>query len=76
MVFAKDKNVGTPKQISEVGLPTHRDCIRHFYYVRDLHRKSMPAEDAKINIVTKVADDIMKVWKKANSSLPLRSQNL
>ena len=62
---------GTPKQISEVDLPTHRDCIRHFYYLRDLHPRNMPYGD----IATKVADDIMKVWKKANSSLPLKSHN-
>lgn len=66
------KLAGTPQQLSEVDLATYRDCIRHYYYLRDLHPNRNYLRKDIIRVVT---EDIIKVWKRVNSSLPLQSTN-
>ena len=62
----RKKYGGTPKELSPVDLPTYRDCIQHFYYLQDLDPQLTASQ-----LTQQLSDDVIKVWRKVNSGLPL-----
>lgn len=56
--------IGVKKQLSEIVLPTVKDVLQHFIYIREESASTFTMSDK--NVFKKVSKDVKLIWQKAS----------